>query len=308
MCLVRSDSELEETPMTNADEFAVELRDDVVAGPVRRPGNASKDAKGSIHDDETAQKLGFRGGTVAANIHFEQFPPLMEAVFGPEWHRRGGLSLYFLSPTTDGEPVQAFARRLPDSTHPLPRADVWMEDAQGARVCEGTATLGGPDPDSALRRRLQGVRPATDLRLLRDSHLGDEVSHVPSRLRRDHTDPRLEHITEPMPFYRDKADYGEIVAAPSVAIDAMRVVEAPLFRPQSAYVGMFGAIELQFLDGPVFVEHDYLADGRALALSESPKTEIVWYESVLKDAKSGRPVAQMILMSRLLKASSPLWS
>jgi Flp pilus assembly protein TadD len=31
-------------------------------------------------------------------------------------------------------------------------------------------------------------------------------------------------------------------------------------------------------------------------------------EQVLKDAKSGRPVAQMILMSRLLKASSPLWS
>ena len=288
--------------------FAVEQRDGVFAGPVRRPGNASKDAKGSIHDDETAQKLGFRGGTVAANIHFEQFSPLMEAVFGPEWHRRGGLSLYFLTPTTDGEPVQAFARKLSGQADDLPRAEIWMEDAQGAKVCEGTASLGGPDPNSALRQRLRGVRPASDLRLLRNSKVGDTIQGVPSRLRLDHTMPRLEHITEPMPFYRDETAYGEIVAAPAVAIDALRVVEAPLFRPESAYVGMFGAIELQFLDGPVFVEHDYLADGRALALSESPKTEVVWYESVLKDADSGRLIAQMILMSRLLKASSPLWT
>ena len=70
---------------------------------------------------------------------------------------------------------------------------------------------------------------------------------------------------------------------------------------------MFGAIELQFLDGPVFVDHDYLADGRVVALGESPKTEVVWFESTLKDAAGGRPVAQLLMMSRLLKASSPLW-
>ena len=39
----------------------------VLAGPVRRPDNIAKAAKGSIHDDATAQQLGFRGGTVAAN-------------------------------------------------------------------------------------------------------------------------------------------------------------------------------------------------------------------------------------------------
>ena len=61
------------------DAFMVEDRDGILAGPVRHPVNFSRDAKGSIHDDATAQTLGFRGGTVAGNIHFEQFSPVLLA-------------------------------------------------------------------------------------------------------------------------------------------------------------------------------------------------------------------------------------
>nr|QQZ51643.1 hypothetical protein JKL49_12120 [Phenylobacterium glaciei] len=81
------------------------------------------------------------------------------------------------------------------------------------------------------------------------------------------------------------------MAAPAIAIDAMREVETPLFKPDEAFVGMFSAIEVQWLDGPVFMEHDYLADGRLLALSESPKTEVAWFESTLRDAEGGREVS-----------------
>lgn len=294
--------------MDEVAEFSVERRDDILSGPVRRPGNASRDAAGSIHDDETAQKLGFRGGTVAASIHLEQFPPLMIEIFGLEWMKRGGLSLYFLTPTLDGEPVQAFARRTADTADGLPRADVWMLDAAGAKVCEGSATLGGPDAASALRVRLAEARAPGALRLLQESRVGDAVEAIPARISAGQADERLERITEPMACYRDAAEFGGRAAAPVVAVDAMRAVEVPLFRPKSDYVGMFGAIELQMIEGPVLIEHDYLVDGRVLALSESPKTEAVWYESVLCDAKSGARVAQMIMLSRLLKASSPLWA
>ena len=51
-----------------------------------------------------------------------------------------------------------------------------------------------------------------------------------------------------------------------------------------------------------------LADGQVLALSESPKTEVAWYESTLKDPADGRVVARLIMMTRLLKGSSPLWT
>lgn len=289
--------------MPNTEPFHLSESEGVFSGPVRRPANASKLAAGSIHDDATAQRLGFRGGTVAANIHFEQFPPLMEAVLGAGFARTGGLSLYFLSPTTDGEPVQAFARAQAPG-----RAEVWMLNAEGAKVCEGTAVLSGPDPFSALRERLNTVRPAEDLRILAQVKVGDTVRDVPARVDSVRGAPRLAEITEDLPRYHDAREFGGRVAPPATAIDALRAVEGPLFAKVQDFVGMFGAIELQMLNGPILADHDYLASGRVLALSESPKTEIVWYESSLTDPASGLVVAQMILMSRVLKASSPLWA
>ncbi|HEX5379815.1 MAG TPA: hypothetical protein VFW47_14660 [Phenylobacterium sp.] len=280
-----------------------------LAGPVRRPTNSAKSAKGSIHDDATAQKLGFRGGTVAGSVHMEQFPPLMAEALGSDWHRTGGLSLYFLNATTDGEPVQAFCGRVEDRPEGGRRAPVWMiDEASGQRVCEGTASVGPPDAFSALRQRLASVRPPGELRLLEGRTPEDRVTDVPARLSGDRAISRLDVITEDLPAYHDASVFGEIVATPAMVVQAMREVEVPLWRPKSPYVGMFGAIEVQMLDGPVFVEHDYLCDGAILALSDSPKTEVIWYEAVLRDARDRRPVARMILMSRLVKASSALWA
>ncbi|MFM8755145.1 MAG: hypothetical protein ACKODL_10760 [Phenylobacterium sp.] len=280
----------------------------VLAGPIRRPVNLSRDAAGSIHDDATAQTLGFRGGTVAGNIHFEQFPPLLLAQFGYDWRQRGGLSLHFLNATTDGEPVQAFVGAAEILADGVRRAPVWMQTPEGVRVCEGTAWAGGADPDSALRRRVAQQKPASDLRILKASGVGDRVHDVPSRIEGAAALQRLKGVTEPLPEYRDAALFGGLVAAPAVAIDALRAVEKPLFPTDGDFVGMFGAIELEFLEGPVFLDRDYLADGRVLALGESPKTEVAWYESTLREAKDGRPVARLVMMSRLLKASSMHWA
>lgn len=291
----------------STEAFVATERDGVLAGPIRRPVNVSRDAVGSIHDDKTAQTLGFRGGTVAGNIHFEQFPPLLLARFGEGWRRRGGLSLYFRNATTDGEPVRAFVGPAAEISPGVRRADAWMETPEGLRVAEGTAWSGGDDPGSALRLRVAQQPAASDLRILAGRQAGDSVADVPSRLDRPAALRRVEGVTEPMPEYHDAALFGGLVAAPAVAIDALRAVEGPLFRAGKDFVGMFGAIELEFLNGPVFLDHDYLADGRILALGESPKTEVAWYESTLRDAADGRSVARLVMMSRLLKASSPLW-
>ena len=289
-------------------DFIVDERDGVMAGPVRRPVNASRDAAGSIHDDSTARELGFRGGTVAGNIHFEQFPPLMLARFGDGWRTRGGLSLYFLNATTDGEPVQAFVGPAVGLAPGVRSAAAWMETPEGVRVSEGTAWVGGDDPESELRRRLKSQRAPIDLRILKRCQVGDAVKDVPSRLAGAACLRRLEGITERLAEYRDPTLFGGLVAAPAVAIDALRAVEGPLFKLGADFVGMFGAIELEFLDGPIFLDYHYLADGRILALGKSPKTEVAWYESTLRDAADGRPVARLIMMSRLLKASSALWA
>ena len=294
--------------MDTAQAFAPIERDGVLSGPVRRPVNLSRDAAGSIHDDATAHKLGFRGGTVAGNIHSEQFAPLLIERFGRGWRKQGGLSLHFLNATTDGEPVQAFVGPAEPGEAGLTRAQVWMETPQGVRVCEGSAWLGGDDPKAALRIRVAQQRPATELRILKAAKVGDSVRDIPARVNGETATFRLQGITEPMAEYTDPKPWGGLVAASAVAIDALRVVEIPMFRPDGDFVGLFGAIELQQLAGPILTDKDYLADGRVLALGESPKTEVVWWESTLRDPDDGISVARLLMMTRFLKASSALWA
>src|SRR5271156_6957473 len=103
----------------------IESRDHVFVGPLRRSQNSARNVKGSIHDDATATKLGFRGGTVAGSIHLELFPPLLLKAFGQRWFERGTISMYFLNATTDREAVRAFVKQpsLDDSDA---QVEIWI--------------------------------------------------------------------------------------------------------------------------------------------------------------------------------------
>src|SRR3954451_12142954 len=114
-------------------------RTNVLAGELRVPRNAAANAKGSIHDDETAQRLGLRGGTVAGSVHLDLFPPLLLEVFGERWYERGSVSMNFKNPTVDREPPRAFVAR---PSAPAPgsgdaQVRVWIERDDGMLVGEG---------------------------------------------------------------------------------------------------------------------------------------------------------------------------
>jgi hypothetical protein len=272
-----------------------DVADAEIAGEFRSPVNQAANSKGSIHDDATASKLGFRGGTVAGSVHMDQYVPLLLQAFGDDWLSRGNLSCYFKQATIDREAVRAFVRRA-DAAH----GRVRMENEAGDLINEGTASAAGPDTESELSRRVKGMAPALDLRILASSRVGDEVKDIPVRAARAALDRRVEAITEPMDIYKDG------VLPPSVACQLMRGVENTLFS-RTGVVGLFGAIELQTLAGPLLAEKDYVARGRILALTESPKTENVWYQSWVKDAATGEDAGWMIMYLRFLKGSSALW-
>lgn len=281
----------------------------LVAGPVRSPRNLEQGVAGSIHDDATARRLGMRGGTVAGSLHMEQFPPLLVHVLGRRWLETGGLSLYFRYATTDRERVQAFARQ-PDAdpaAGPV-RTEVWMDHENGNRVADGSACVGGPDPRSALRLRLEQVPRPGDLRILDDLEVGFEGDPLATRVERTALERRLAVIVEPLPDYADDGPHGAAIAPPSLVVGALTAVQKNLIpggRPRG--VGLYGAIEVQHLAGPVFVDRDYEARGRILAVSETPKTEYFWYESTLQDPGSGDDVASMLMMLRFMKVSHPAW-
>ena len=138
---------------TQIGQAEIEERDGVVVGPLRRPRNLGATQRGSIHDDATAQKLGFRGGTVAGSIHMEQFPPLLVRAFGQRWFETGSLSTYFRNATTDGEPVRAFVG-LPEDGASDAQVPVRMERDDGTLVLEGTASIGAPAELSMIARKL----------------------------------------------------------------------------------------------------------------------------------------------------------
>ena len=71
--------------------------------------------------------------------------------------------------------------------------------------------------------------------------------------------------------------------------------------------GIFGAIEIRNMNGPALVDTPYTVHGKVLAMGHSPKTELFWYETYADDA-SGTRVAEMRMLIRMMKNSSPLYA
>jgi hypothetical protein len=72
-------------------------------------------------------------------------------------------------------------------------------------------------------------------------------------------------------------------------------------------VGLFGALEVEQYAGPLRAGVDYLARTRVLKLTESPRTENVWYEVIFTGQDGGPDLGRVLYLLRFMKGSSPLW-
>ena len=77
-------------------------------------------------------------------------------------------------------------------------------------------------------------------------------------------------------------------------------------RGRGGAVGLFGAIELANLSGPMLLGRSYEVSGTVLAVGQSPKTEYAWFEVTASDGFT--PVACLVMQLRFMKASSPLYA
>jgi hypothetical protein len=287
----------------------IELRETDAArawvGPLRRPVNSAREQRGSIHDDATAKPLGFRGGTVAGSIHMDQFVPVAERVFGDRWWTDGALSLYFVNATTHGEPVRVLASVLEDGAN---QVAVWMEREDGLRVAEGTASVGDHSHSELQTRDLRPGDP-DGLRILAGLRAGASLGEHEVKLASDRQIGRLKagEISEPRSVYGDGATFGAPVAAPSTAVDLLwRAPSASLAARTGKVVGLFGAIEVRHIQGPIRLDQTYRVSSEVLAVGESPKTEYFWFDSVARDDRD-ETIASMRMLLRFMKASSPLY-
>jgi hypothetical protein len=283
----------------------------VLGGELRAPVNYAAGRSGSIHSDAAAQAIGFKGGLVSGLVHNDAFMPLALRAFGPPFFERGCYSFFYRTPTFDLEPVRAFLQDPGERTQDV-QVRAWSETEDGRRVAEGTVSIGDLSEPTELRRRF-AQRPASgELRILRDVRAGQAL---PEEARRFPLVPpsngegqlqRRDIITEPLEWYFGPSPWGGPIAS-SLAL-------ARLLRPSlrgvhpGGTLGVDGGIEVRFVDGPVFVDTDYVVSGQVLGVSESPKTENLWWESALREAASGRVVARMLMLSRIFKHGSPLYT
>lgn len=275
-----------------------------ITGEWRRPVNTAAHQKGGIHDDDTATDLGFRGGTVAGAIHMEQFPPLLLEMFGADFWQTGTLSMYFRSATVDREPVRCLTTE-PKRVGNIRRTNVWMEKEDGTIVASGTASCGGHDEKSELRRKLESIRPISELRILKNLEVGARCEDQRCFVENSFLDAQLGVITEPLSCYKTSNEFSGRVLPVTQVVRAFDPPEVALITEvEPPFVGLYGAIEIEFINGPVLAETEYKGCGEIVGLSDSPQTEILWRDSILMTDK---PIARMLKMDRLMKNSSPRW-
>lgn len=292
--------------MTQTAETGITSRDGILVGPLRQSVNNAREAKGSIHDDATATKLGFRGGTVAGSIHMDLFPPLLLKAFGSRWFERGTLSLYFLNATTDRESVRAFAMEPPAGGTDA-QVDVWIEREDGLRVSEGTASAGDPAEPTALLRRPLDRFDSGELRILKGIAVGDPIAETEVLYTSTQQADRMKVITEKIDWYEGSSPWGGPVVSPAGMVNLLYAAPVATLRKQiSGAVGLFGAIEIRNINGPALVDVPYSTRGHVIAVGQSPKTEYFWFETEMDDA-SGKRIAEMRMLLRFMKASSDLY-
>lgn len=275
-------------------------------GEYRESRNAANHDGGGLHLDENATRLGFaRGGAVAGSIHLDLFSPIVLELFGKEWFESGSVSIRYRSPTVDRERVRVIVEGDGAQRH----ASIERDD--GVLVGEGTIAVGAPTEPSALRSIDLHEHPASELRILDGLAEGDELpaarGAIPASRQHALLDENL--VTEVLDWHRGDSPWGAAVVVPQLFVHELhRAATAyldPLVAANGDALGMFGALEIAKVNGPLVVDREYEMTARIHALGDSPKAEHAWFEVTASDADTGTTVATLFMQQRWLKASSP---
>ncbi len=237
-----------------------------------------------------------------------QFVPVILEVFGHQWFECGHLSLDFKSATLEGEEVQVFANRLNTDAS---QTTVWMERNDGTVVCKGTAGVGDTSNTELRTKEVRQTEPA-DLRICKNLSVGMDLGTYDIELPAAPQFARFDsgQISDPIKGYREPDVFDGIVACPSTYLELLwraPTVEGLGPHLPDGFVGLFGAMEICNVNGPLLLNRTYTVKSSLVAVGETPKTEFVWHDAAAYDT-NGTEIANLRMMQRILKASSNLYT
>lgn len=293
----------------------VDERGGMLSGPFRSPRQMLHDqivsTAGSIHDDGTAQALGFKGGTIEGPTHFSQFEPLAERLWGERWFKEGCISAHFRAPAFDGERLKAFLRK--DASDPQGAA-IWLERDDGTEILRGTASVGPAGDASALRHRLAGL-PALDMPVIHaDIRVGTASGRQPVCIDPDarigdlypfSLSQKLASITESCALHdgRDNRWGGRVLPLEMVSVLFESAPRSSGLQKRGPAVALYADLEVRLLRGPVLAGRGYEVDREVRLISGSRRTESMWVLSRLWIAGTDELVAEMLHNEAAFKAS-----
>ena len=294
--------------------FATEL---TVTGPLRAPAqmlaDQEVDGHASVHDGETAASLGLTGAPIEGPTHFSQFDPAAVALWGPAWFESGCISCHFRTMVVEGEQVQASM-----TTTSATSARIEAHKADGTPVLTGTASIGPDHPETELdaRRAAQGdpgelfVVDRLEVGMTRDEGEIVSMTHdegngpgYPFSLA-----DKLAKITEHHPWYTAEGAASSPWGRPVVPMEMISVLANKSGRGwpvRSPALGLFLDLEVRLVNGPVFVEQNYIIKREIVGLSQSRRTESYWTKTTLTDSETLKPAAIVLLHSGVFKESYP---
>jgi hypothetical protein len=263
----------------------------------------------SVHDHETAARLGLAGAPIEGPTHFSQIDPLAVERWGQSWFERGCVSSHFLNMVIEGEEVRAALEPVTDT---LGRIDA--QKADGTPVLTGTASIGRTDTTELDERRQRGLGDPGTLHIVDQLEIGMRVavddpvvmgfddhngSLYPFTLAQ-----KLSRITETSSWYLADGDspWGRpIVPTEMISVIAHR--SNAHFPVRGPAIGLFIDLEVRFVDGPVFVGRPYRVEHVLVGIGQSNRVESYWTESTLTDAETGVHAATVLLHQGVFKAS-----
>jgi hypothetical protein len=305
-------------PVTHPFDTVVETTADALAGPLRMPrqmlATQSYDSHASIHDDATAQKLGFKGGTIEGPTHFSQFVPLCVSLWGTQWLEQGCLSAHYRNACYDGDKVRAFVSKPKEGAT---QTSIWMLREDGTEVLRGTASIGANNPPSALEHRLTELKPLENPIILRDIKVGLRSKRIPVRMDMNQNmgalypfslADKLKVITEPSSVYTVAGALSSSWKRPIIPVEMISVLcgyakDADPFPVRGPVVGLFADQEIRLLQGPLFAGESYELDREVVFLSGSRRTESMWVKTRVYAPGKNDALATMLLNSASLKDS-----
>ena len=298
----------------------IQSSENELIGPLRAPRQmlaAQKyDDHTSIHDNETAQKFGFKGGTIEGPTHFSQFVPLCVSLWGPRWLAEGSLSAHYRNACFEGEKVRAIVTKPQGEAT---QTTIRMEREDGTEILRGTAAVGANNPPSALEQRISELKPPETCVILRDVYVGMRTKRIAVRM--DATRhmgalypfslaQKLAAITEPSPWYTAEGAASSPFKRAIIPVEMVSVLlnysgDAAALPVRKPVVGLFADQEIRMHRGPLFVGEPYEMDREVVALSGSRRTESLWIRTRVFEPGREEILATMLLNAAYMKDSYP---